>query len=94
MSLIYVSNAYTGWNSATYLYREFWHPQRSLPRPFPVHWYPLPPFVFLTIALWTLCYVIVSNTEDALYGLLIFSLGGAAYLPVLWLQRRTAGEGA
>jgi APA family basic amino acid/polyamine antiporter len=30
-SLIYVSYAYSGWNAATYVAGEVWHPQRTLP---------------------------------------------------------------
>jgi APA family basic amino acid/polyamine antiporter len=60
------------------------HREPDLPRPFRVPWYPLPAVIYLAITLWTLSYVVKNSPVQALYGLLIFALGGFGY----WLIKR------
>lgn len=57
--------------------------QPDLPRRFRVPWYPLPPLVFLAIAIFTLGYVLKSNPRESLAGLATLILATAAW----WIFR-------
>ncbi len=53
--------------------------QPNLKRPYKTWLYPLPPIIYLTITTWTLFYLLINRTEEALMSLLIMLVGALFY---------------
>jgi APA family basic amino acid/polyamine antiporter len=56
----------------------------GLPRPFRVPWYPLPPLLFLGMAIWFDVALLERQTEESLMGVGTLLLGAVVY----WLTAR------
>ncbi len=60
----------------------------GLPRPFRVPWYPLPPLLFLGMAIWFDVALLERQTEESLLGVGTLLLGAVVY----WLTARRGGK--
>jgi len=68
--------------------------QPSLPRPYRIPLYPLPPLIYLGFTGWTLTYILLERPDEAVMGLVIIGSGALFYLVTIWHGRRRSGTAA